>query len=239
MRRRSSNILVVLLANLFSFSAAAQELPVIAANDNRTSAGELRDGVLHLQLELRKGIWYPESEQGESIPSYAFAEVGKPLQVPGPTIRVPKGTAVDISLTNPLQVPATLHGFYERPGKDADGVVTIQPGETRNFRFDSGAPGVYLYWARTPDGKSDRGRVLDALLGAQPNVTYDAAFKKLRRELARFDKVLVPEMNDGQLTTLLRANLRVEPVPFTKVTGQPFLIRELVEEIESLRGEAS
>lgn len=165
MRRRSSNILVVLLANLFSFSAAAQELPVIAANDNRTSAGELRDGVLHLQLELRKGIWYPESEQGESIPSYAFAEVGKPLQVPGPTIRVPKGTAVDVSLTNPLQVPATLHGFYERPGKDADGVVTIQPGETRNFRFDSGAPGVYLYWARTPDGKSDRGRVLDALLG--------------------------------------------------------------------------
>ena len=63
--------------------------------------------------------------------------------------------------------------------------------------------------------------------------------KNLGELLARFDKVLVPEMNDGQLTTLLRANLRVEPVPFTKVTGQPFLIRELVEEIESLRGEAS
>lgn len=63
--------------------------------------------------------------------------------------------------------------------------------------------------------------------------------KNLGELLSRFDKVLVPEMNDGQLTTLLRANLCVEPVPFNKVTGQPFLIRELVDKIESLRGEAS
>ena len=54
--------------------------------------------------------------------------------------------------------------------------------------------------------------------------------------LGRFDKVLVPEMNNGQLTTLLRDKLCVEPVPFTKVTGQPFLIRELVAKIEDVRG---
>lgn len=63
--------------------------------------------------------------------------------------------------------------------------------------------------------------------------------KNLGALLARFDKVLVPEMNDGQLTTLLRANLHVEPVSFSKVTGQPFLIRELIEKIEALRGDAS
>ena len=63
--------------------------------------------------------------------------------------------------------------------------------------------------------------------------------KNLGELLARFDKVLVPEMNDGQLTTLLRASLCVEPVSFSKVTGQPFLIRELVEKIEALRGEVS
>ena len=57
--------------------------------------------------------------------------------------------------------------------------------------------------------------------------------------LGRFDKVLVPEMNAGQLTTLLRDALCLEPVPFSKVTGQPFLIRELVEKIEAVRGEAS
>ena len=57
--------------------------------------------------------------------------------------------------------------------------------------------------------------------------------------LHRFDKVLVPEMNNGQLTTLLRDKLCIEPVPFNKVTGHPFLIRELVEKIESLREDAA
>lgn len=63
--------------------------------------------------------------------------------------------------------------------------------------------------------------------------------KNLGDLLSRFDKVLVPEMNQGQLTTLLRDKLCVEPVPLNKVTGQPFLIRELVDKIESLRGGAS
>ncbi len=63
--------------------------------------------------------------------------------------------------------------------------------------------------------------------------------KNLGELLGRFDKVLVPEMNDGQLTTLLRDRLCMETLPFSKVTGQPFLIRELVEKIESLRGDQS
>ena len=57
--------------------------------------------------------------------------------------------------------------------------------------------------------------------------------------LGRFEKVLVPEMNDGQLSTVLRDKLCMETLPFNKVTGPPFLIRELVEKIESLRGNAS
>ena len=51
--------------------------------------------------------------------------------------------------------------------------------------------------------------------------------------LARFDKVLVPEMNNGQLSTLLRDKLGADPVSFSKVSGQPFLIAELVDRIES------
>ena len=61
--------------------------------------------------------------------------------------------------------------------------------------------------------------------------------KNLGELLARFDKVLVPEMNSGQLVTLLRDKLCVEPISFPKVSGQPFLIRELVEKIETVRGD--
>lgn len=51
--------------------------------------------------------------------------------------------------------------------------------------------------------------------------------------LGAYRKVLVPEMNTGQLSTLLRDKLDVRPVTFSKVSGQPFLISELVERIES------
>ena len=52
--------------------------------------------------------------------------------------------------------------------------------------------------------------------------------------LSGFDKILVPEMNMGQLATLLRDKLGVETVQLNKVTGQPFLIAEIVQKIRSL-----
>ena len=55
--------------------------------------------------------------------------------------------------------------------------------------------------------------------------------------LGGYRKVLVPEMNVGQLSTLLRDKLDVRPVTFSKVSGQPFLISELVERIQSEQAE--
>jgi 2-oxoglutarate ferredoxin oxidoreductase subunit alpha len=57
--------------------------------------------------------------------------------------------------------------------------------------------------------------------------------------LSGFDKILVPEMNMGQLATLLRDKLGVETVQLNKVTGQPFLIAEIVQKIRSLLGPAA
>jgi 2-oxoglutarate ferredoxin oxidoreductase subunit alpha len=57
--------------------------------------------------------------------------------------------------------------------------------------------------------------------------------KNLGKLLARFDRVLVPEMNMGQLSTLLRDKLGIDPVPLPKVTGQPFLVAELIDAIRA------
>lgn len=152
-------------AMVLAVAAAAQPaLPPIAANDNRVTAGELRGGVLHVQLEIRRGLWHPEAEDGEAIPAYALAEVGKPLQAPGPAIRVPQGATIDLTVRNAIGVPVTLHGLHERPGREAD-VVTVEAGATQHRRFAAGTPGTYLYWGRTPDGRRGNGRVADALLG--------------------------------------------------------------------------
>lgn len=45
--------------------------------------------------------------------------------------------------------------------------------------------------------------------------------------LARFDKVLVPEMNLGQLVRLLRAEYLVDAVGLNKIQGRPFKVSEI------------
>ena len=58
--------------------------------------------------------------------------------------------------------------------------------------------------------------------------------ENLGKLVADFDQLLVPEMNMGQLSTLLRDQLGVDPTPYCKVTGQPFLISELTEQMSSM-----
>jgi 2-oxoglutarate/2-oxoacid ferredoxin oxidoreductase subunit alpha len=51
--------------------------------------------------------------------------------------------------------------------------------------------------------------------------------------LRSFDRVLVPELNSGQLAMLLRAKYMVEVESFCKVQGQPLFASEIEEEIEA------
>ena len=51
--------------------------------------------------------------------------------------------------------------------------------------------------------------------------------------LVGFDKVLVPEMNMGQLTTVLRSRYLVPAVSVPKVTGKPFKIVEIMDAIRA------
>jgi 2-oxoglutarate ferredoxin oxidoreductase subunit alpha len=55
--------------------------------------------------------------------------------------------------------------------------------------------------------------------------------------LKRYKKVLVPELNRGQLRLLLRAEFLVDAAGLNKVQGRPFLVSEIEEKIEeTLRG---
>ncbi len=53
--------------------------------------------------------------------------------------------------------------------------------------------------------------------------------------LARFERILVPEMNLGQLIIMLRGKYGTHDfIPFSKVQGRPFTIREVTKKIASL-----
>ncbi len=49
--------------------------------------------------------------------------------------------------------------------------------------------------------------------------------------LARFDRVMVPEMNNGQLVHLLRSRYLVDAESITQISGQPFKVSTLDQEI--------
>jgi 2-oxoglutarate ferredoxin oxidoreductase subunit alpha len=57
--------------------------------------------------------------------------------------------------------------------------------------------------------------------------------------LGRFRRVLLPELNLGQLSMLLRARYLIDIESFTKVAGQPFKVAELQEKIEQMLEESS
>lgn len=57
--------------------------------------------------------------------------------------------------------------------------------------------------------------------------------KNMGELLKGFDKIIVPEMNTGQLKTILRDQFLVDAKPVNKVSGQPFTIAEIEAAIES------
>jgi 2-oxoglutarate ferredoxin oxidoreductase subunit alpha len=54
--------------------------------------------------------------------------------------------------------------------------------------------------------------------------------------LSRFEKVLIPELNLGQLALLIRGKYLVDAATLNKVSGRPFLIREIEEKINAMVG---
>jgi len=144
-------------AHLTRVSTRAPALAVVRANDNRTPAGKLSEGVLTLNLVVGMARWYPESPVGMFVDVAALAEEGKEPQIPAPLIRVPTGTTIVATIRNTL-TDSTIYmrGLVERPAASLDS-IPIPPGQARTIRFAAGAPGTYFYMA-TPGLMKQRGR---------------------------------------------------------------------------------
>ncbi len=58
--------------------------------------------------------------------------------------------------------------------------------------------------------------------------------KNLRDILSRFNKILIPELNLGQLDLIIRASFMIETVRLNKIQGKPFSVAEILSKIEEL-----
>ena len=55
--------------------------------------------------------------------------------------------------------------------------------------------------------------------------------------VSKYKKVIIPELNTGQLLKLIRENFLVDARGINKVAGVPFTAQELVDKIEGLINE--
>jgi FtsP/CotA-like multicopper oxidase with cupredoxin domain len=150
-------------------------------NANTRAAGSLARGVLTVTLEARRTVWFPD---GDSLPGreiIAFAEGSGPPLVPGPLVRVPAGTTVELTVHNTLDrdtlvfgLPSDLRGTGS--GEDS---ITVAPGQRAAVRFIAAVPGNYLYRARTNDPLARALKVGGLMAGA---LVVDSASAVPRRD---------------------------------------------------------
>ena len=172
----------------------------IAINDNRAAAGTLERGVLTIRLDARTGEWHPDGDAARGITLRAFGEEGKPLQIPGPLIRVPKGTEIRAFVRNSLESTLIVRGLYTRGAAGMD-TVQVAPGTVREVRFTATAPGTFYYWATTDPSAALGGRGMDSQLSGALVVDTGATLGPPR------DRIFVLGLwSDGTITGLINSS---------------------------------
>ena len=114
-------------------------------------------------------------------------------------------------------------------------IATYLPHQT----IEQGAPGglAVVGWGSTYGAihQAVRDCLRDGLAVAQIHLRHlNPLPTNLGELLAEFDKILVPELNAGQLATLLRDRLLADVAQLNKVTGQPFQVAEVKTAIADL-----
>ena len=85
--------------------------------------------------------------------------------------------------------------------------------------------------------RENGGLAADGKSVAHTHLRYMNPFpRNLGAILKSFEKVLVPELNCGQLSLLLRNQFLVDAKGYNKVEGKPFLVNELVAVINEFHG---
>lgn len=132
----------LLLAACAASARAHPPAAEIGANDNRKPAGHLAEGVLSLGIEIGEGNWRPERAMAPN-PVLAFREVGHALTTPGPLIRVPEGTRIEIAWHNPTDADIYLHGLGAPA--DTEPLRVAAHGDAATHLTATRA-GTYYYW---------------------------------------------------------------------------------------------
>ena len=183
----------------------------------------------------------PKAEAGEQFYPYARnAELSRPWAVPGtPGLAHRIGGLEKENITGNVSYDAVNHDKMVRlrAQKVANVAKVIPPIEV------SGPPAgdlLVVGWGGTYGAITAACKEVRAKGRAVSNIHLrhlNPFPANLGEVLSRFKRVLVPELNLGQLLLLLRGRFMVNAVGYNKVQGKPFLMSEIEAEITRLLDE--
>ncbi|HET9142382.1 2-oxoacid:acceptor oxidoreductase subunit alpha [Actinophytocola sp.] len=220
--------------------ALTYRTPVILLSDNYVANGSepwlLPDveSLPDLRVEFATA---PNGEDGTFLPYLRDPQtLARPWAIPGtPGLEHRIGGLEKADKTGDISYDPANHDFMVRTRAariEAIGVPDVEVEDP-----DGSARVLVLGWGSTygPIGAACRALRQRGLPIAQAHLRHLSPLPaNLGEVLKAYDKVIIPEMNLGQLAHVIRARYLVDAIPFNQVRGLPFTAAELEDMLEDV-----
>jgi 2-oxoglutarate ferredoxin oxidoreductase subunit alpha len=220
--------------------ALTYRTPVILLSDNYVANGSepwLLPDVADLPDLSVSYATEPNGEDGRFLPYLRDPEtMARPWAIPGtPGLEHRIGGLEKADKTGDISYDPANHEFMVRTR--AARIEAIEVPDVEVEDADENATVLVLGWGSTygPIGAACRALRQRGLPIAQAHLRHLSPLPgNLGEVLKAYDKVVVPEMNLGQLASLVRSRYLVDAVPFNQVSGLPFTAATLESMLEDV-----
>ncbi len=181
------------------------------------------------EKSLDEGVFYPYSRDENLVREWAIPGM-KNLQH-----RV-GGLEKDFKTGNVSYDPANHERMVKVRQAKVDRIAELVPPQKIEQGADHGKV-LVLGWGSTYGASRTAVRELinEGFEVSQSHIKYLNPFpSNLNEVIKNFDKVLIPEINNGQLVHLINAKYDVRALPLNKIKGMPFTSREIKEKVLEL-----
>ncbi|SDY05822.1 2-oxoglutarate ferredoxin oxidoreductase subunit alpha [Micromonospora pattaloongensis] len=221
--------------------ALTYRTPVILLSDNYVANGSEPwllpevDSLPDLQVEFATA---PNSEDGKSFLPYLRdpETLARPWAIPGtPGLEHRIGGLEKADKTGDISYDPANHDFMVRTRQARIDAIPVPDVEVEDP--DGDARVLVLGWGSTygPIGAACRGLRQRGLPVAQAHLRHLSPMPANLGEVLRsYDRVVIPEMNLGQLAHVIRARYLVDAIPYNQVRGLPFTAAELETMLEEV-----
>jgi 2-oxoglutarate ferredoxin oxidoreductase subunit alpha len=179
----------------------------------------------------------PNGEDGRFLPYLRDPEtMARPWAIPGtPGLEHRIGGLEKADKTGDISYDPANHEFMVRIRAERIDAIPVPDVEIEDP--DENARVLVLGWGSTygPIGAACRALRQRGLPIAQAHLRHLAPLPANLGEVLRaYDKVIIPEMNLGQLAHVIRARYLIDAVPFNQISGLPFTAATLENMLEDV-----